>query len=147
MKFHWGHGIVTAALLFVCFISSMVYRSMQEKVDFVTPRYYEKELVYQDRINSEMNSNSLADNLKVGYKPGSVQIDYPQNIPVSQLSGEIAFYRPDNSLLDFTVPVQCNENHTQTVRTPGMKKGLWKVMISWKNGSTPYYFEQRIFAD
>jgi len=147
MKFHWGHGIVTAAFLFVCFISSLVYRSMQEKVDFVTTSYYEKELLYQEHIDSEMNAMALADNVKVEYTSGQARIVYPTEIPAGRLSGEIAFYRPDNSGLDFTVPVKSDENHSQTIRTHAMKQGLWKVMIRWKSGSTPYYFEQKIFVN
>jgi len=148
MKFHWGHGIATAAFLFVCFISALVYRSMQEKVDFVTTGYYEKELVYQDQINSEKNTLALAENMEVVYSPTHerVLLSYPEDIPAANLAGEIAFYRPDDSGLDFTVPVKSDERHFQEVRSSVMKKGLWKVMIKWKNGSTPYYFEKKIFV-
>ena len=147
MKFNWGHGIVMAAILFVCFISALVYRSLQEKVDFVTTGYYEKELVYQDHINSEKNALALAENLKMGYKGGNVQLAYPSGMPAGQLSGEIAFYRPDKSQLDFTVPVKCDDTHLQAISAKTMKKGMWKVMISWKYGTTPYYFEQKLFID
>ena len=148
MKFNWGHGIATAAFLFVCFICSLVYRSMQEKVDFVTTGYYEKELVYQDHIDSEQNALALAENMQVAYSPmhDRVLLSYPPDMPASNLAGEIAFYRPDNSELDFTVPVKSDERHFQEVRTSDMKKGMWKVMIKWNSGTTPYYFEKKIFV-
>jgi len=149
MKFHWGHGIAAAAFLFVCFICALVYRSMQEKVDFVTTGYYEKELTYQDHIDSEKNALALTENLKLVYQAASEEVilRYPADLPYADLSGEISFYRPDNSDLDFKVPVKSDDSHSQKVSTSAMKKGLWKVMINWKNGSTPYYLEEKIFVN
>ena len=131
MKFHWGHGIVTAGLIFICFISALVYRSMQEKVDFVTGNYYEKELKYQDHIDSEKNSLSLAENLKIDYRKvsGQVVFKYPGEIPAGKIEGKISFYRPDNSALDFSIAVKCGQEHAQEVSTVSMKRGVWKVMF------------------
>ena len=79
MKFHWGHGIVLAALTFVLFISALVYVSMQEKVDLVTSNYYEKELVYQDHIDRERNARKLPDELtlEVQKEAGHILIRFP----------------------------------------------------------------------
>jgi nitrogen fixation protein FixH len=149
MKFHWGHGIATAATLFIAFISAMVYRSMQEKVEFVTDHYYDRELKYQQHIDREKNALALAMNMSVDYQPdpAHIVIRYPDDMPAAELSGDIDFYRPDNSDLDFRVAVRPDTSHEQVVPARAMKHGLWKVKVNWNRGTTPYYFEKRIFVN
>ena len=149
MRFHWGHGIATATILFIAFISAMVYRSFQEKVEFVTDRYYDKELTYQQQIDREKNALALATNLSVEYRPdaGHVIIQFPGDMPPADLSGDIDFYRPDNADLDFHVAVRPDTSHEQIISAQAMKRGLWKVKVNWSQGKTPYYFEKRIFIN
>ena len=149
MKFHWGHGIASAALLFVAFISMLVWRSMQEKVDFVTDAYYEKELVYQKHIDSEENALALGKNVAVEFHEDTrnVIVAYPEGFSAPELSGRIEFYRADDSGLDFSVPVESDASLRQLVSATGLKKGMWKVMVNWTARNKPYYFEKKLFIN
>ena len=149
MKLNWGHGIALAVLAFVAFISALVWRCMQEKVDFVTTSYYEKELTYQDRIDRERNALSLAKDItvEVQRQSGQIAIRYPDQLAKESLAGEVSFYKPDNSALDFTVPVQPGQGSLQLVSSAGLRRGLWKVMVNWSSGKTPYYYEQKILLN
>lgn len=147
MKLHWGHGIVIATLLFMGFISTLVYTSMQEKVELVTAQYYEKELRYQEQIAREVNALSLNENISVSIetKHSLLVINYPAEIAEKKISGTISFYRPDNSALDFNIPVKCNEEHRQYIEVNSLKIGLWKIKILWDGDGRPFYYEDKIF--
>lgn len=146
-KFNWGWGIFITCTVFILFISSLVYRASKEKIEFVTENYYDKELKFQDQINDLKNAETLPENIRLSQNDGSIQIAYPSSINWNSIDGQITFFKPDNSDLDFEVKAVCDENHVQSVNTSKMKRGWWHVKISWTSGVTPYYFEQKILVN
>jgi len=146
-KFNWGWGIFITCTLFILFISSLVYRASKEKIEFVTENYYDKELKFQDQINDLENAKALPENIKLSQNEGSLLIAYPSSLDWNSVNGQITFFKPDNSDLDFEVKAKSDENHLQHVNTAKMKHGWWNVKISWTSGATPYYFEQKILVN
>jgi hypothetical protein len=148
MKFNWGWGIACVSIGFALFISAMVYRASQEKIEFVTDDYYGKELKFQEQINKEKNSLALTENIKATYDESLKQIliKYPSSFDSKTISGDITFFKPDNSDLDFTAAIKCSDDHLQEVSAAKMKKGWWTLKINWASNGTPYYHIQKILV-
>jgi len=149
MKLNWGWSIIIVFALFVIFILAFVYRASQEKLEFVTDNYYEKELKFQDQINTEKNSLALSEDIKVNLlqQEKMIKIKYPDAFDTAKISGDIIFFKPDNSGFDFNVPVKCDGKHCQQINSSKMQHGRWNVKISWMAEGKPYYYEERILIN
>lgn len=147
MKINWGFGIVVGAALFVAFILNLVYRCSQEQVDLVSDRYYEKEIRYQEQIDKQKNLASLDTRAVIGTSGDVLSVLFPAQLNSKGLEGEIVFFRPDNSKLDFTVPVAADANGQQVIPVSSLKKGRWNVQLQWRSDGVPYYQEEKIILN
>jgi len=148
MKFNWGWGVLFICIGFVLFMSGLVYRASQEKVEFVTDHYYEKELVFQQQIDQQKNLSNLDQPLEIKFlgNLSVVEIVYPG--PAEEnVSGEITFYKPDDATLDFRLSAAADKWHKQYVRTDKMKPGWWKIKLDWESGGHSYYHEEKILVE
>ena len=148
MKFNWGYGIAMVCVGFALFISFMVYKASQQKIEFVTDNYYDKELKFQEQIDKQKNSLALSEKVFLKYDPAAelIRIKYPASFDPQLISGSITFFKPDNSSLDFNVRVSSDENHLQEFPSGKMQKGWWIVKINWSASGTGYYYEEKILV-
>jgi len=142
----WGYRIV---ILYVAFVGGMlylVYRCTQEDVELVSTDYYEQELKYQDKINQEQNSHNDHANLHINYQSEKqeIEIKFPEHLSNEKMKGDITMFRPDNSKLDYKIPVLV-QNGKQIIPTEKLMRGLWRIKTSWTAGATPYFQEEKIF--
>ena len=142
---NWGLRII---LLYTAFVGGMlflVYKCTQQNIDLVSVDYYAQELKFQDKIDRLNNSEQHDVKLAIVYTPeqSNIQITFPENSNSKNTKGEIVLFRPDNSKLDFKVPVDIAEG-IQNIPTENLTKGLWRVKSSWSTNDTPYYQEERI---
>lgn len=140
----WGYRIFILYAVFVSGMLFLVYKCTQEDVDLVSPDYYARELKFQDHINRLNNNEAGGYALSVTYdrENNSVHIDYPPVDP-KKIKGEIVFFRPDNSKLDFKVAVH-PENGKQVISTAQLEKGYWRIQTTWEVGDIPLYQEEKI---
>lgn len=142
---NWGLRII---LLYTAFIGGMlflVYKCTQQSVDLVSTDYYAQELKFQDKIDRLNNSEQQDVKLAVAYNSENknIQITFPANSTPQNTTGEIVLFRPDNSKLDFKIPVDITGG-VQNIPTQKLTKGLWRVKSSWSTNDTPYYQEEKI---
>jgi hypothetical protein len=142
---NWGLRII---LLYTAFVGGMlflVYKCTQQSVDLVSTDYYAQELKFQDKIDRLNNSEQLDVKLAVVYSPehSNIQIVFPESSTPNNTTGEIVLFRPDNSKLDFKIPIDITEG-VQNIPTDKLSKGLWRVKSSWSTNDTPYYQEEKI---
>jgi len=149
MKLNWGYGILIFILLFMTFILSLVYKCSQQKVDLVSEKYYEQELKYQQQVDKLNNASATPEKLSLFFdkQMDAVEIFYPSNTDLASLSGNINFFKPDNANLDFGVDVKRNKDNVQLVPVSKLKRGWWKVQVSWRSSGTSYYKEEKILID
>ena len=57
---NWGYKILMVYILFVAGIMVMVFMSSTQNTDLVTTDYYEKELVYQQKIDQISRTSALS---------------------------------------------------------------------------------------
>ncbi|MBL0103359.1 MAG: FixH family protein [Bacteroidetes bacterium] len=131
----------------MAFILSLVYRCTQQNVELVRADYYDKEIHFQEQINQQLNTNKLATGVNVLTENQVVKIEFPQSLKDSGVEGVITFMKPDNAKKDFDVTVKCDEQFSQLIPTSAVDKGIWNMIINFKSGSTPYYFEKKIMIN
>ncbi|MEW5798319.1 MAG: FixH family protein [Bacteroidota bacterium] len=143
-KINWGSWIVLSFVVFALGTFTMVYISMNSRVDLVTDDYYEKELKYQDHIDVLKNTNAIESKVSFTLNRSSISISYPNIDAPSNYSGVVMFFRPSDKTLDFSRPVSIDSTYSQTIATDTLLRGMWRVKISWDVGEKQYYTEQPV---
>ncbi len=144
MKWNWGTGIAAVYSLFVLVFVVLVFRATRQDNSLVTDEYYAEDLAYQQHYNKLVNARSLDRDLSIIEMPqrSSVSLIFPEGL--EDISGEIQFFCPSDSALDFFLPVEVGADHRQHIPVGHLRKGLWKVKVNWQSGATPFYKETAI---
>ncbi|MCC5926488.1 MAG: FixH family protein [Bacteroidetes bacterium] len=135
----WPLGIIIAYLIFMGGTLAFVFSTFSVKNDLVTDNYYQKTLVFQQQIDAESNALSLRNPLRWELTPASVTLFYPEELMDAGIQGEIVMYRPSDASLDFSVPVQFDQEGVQVLPLAGLQRGVWKMEVSWMSAETAYY--------
>ena len=147
VRISWGLKIAILFSAFVGLIITMVVISMNQKdIHLVTENYYEKEIAYQDQIDSERNTASLVSIPVVTYYKDNnkITIIYPEQFKVGPATGSIHFFRPSDANQDFILPINFNPDLEQSIPIGSLQKGLWKIKMEWTAGQQKYYMEERL---
>ena len=146
MKINWGTGIVIGMVIFISFILFLVVNMLTDdrfNHDLVTEEYYQRELHYQEEIDAETNAFSLEENIKdYRVKDGWV-VEFPENLELSKISGDLNFYRPSNKKLDFSIPLDLKKRKIH-ISEGQLVGGRWNINIYWKYENTELLYKKEI---
>ena len=117
---------------------------MSSPTDLVTDRYYERGIAYQDKITTLQRTAAREGRLTVTLDSESVRVVFPHRTGVVPLSGTILLYRPSDKSRDRSIPVFPDSSGSQRIPTAGLERGLWMVMVSWKEEGAEYYGEEQV---
>lgn len=147
IKFNWGTNIAIVYILFLIITIGMAAYMMSMDVELVTEDYYEKELVYQERIDAINRAAMLPEKMILNVEEDSLKIVFPKIFPPEKIKGEVDLYRPSNEKMDVKFPIALDS--TSTVRIPREKlsNGFWKVKVDWKVNSVQYFNEFKIILE
>ena len=143
-KISWGTGIVIGIIVFVVISITMTVIFMTQDVSLVSDNYYEKSLSYQEEIDKQSRTNSLDDQVKINFNGEIINILFPVEYLNNNISGEIYFYRPSDSKLDFKMQLDLNEEGNQMIVVKDFEKGFWRVKLNWTMNGYGYYNEKAI---
>lgn len=147
MKLNWGHGITIAIVIMILGILTLVYKSVNSKVELVSEDYYPKGLTHQDEIDKKRNTTALS---------GDVSIDITNNILVtlpsdfedpSKIKGEVWFYRASSMKDDFRDSIRLSSSLTLKYPLEKFSEGKYDVIIDWTYNNKPYYYKESILID
>jgi hypothetical protein len=143
---NWGWKIVAVFGLFVTFIMYMVISMINTKVDLVSDSYYQKEIEYQQEIESLKNANKLPTKNLLEYKAETNQLvlQLPNGMDSKTVQGEIVFFRPSQKELDQKVLLKPNSAGEQVFDLSNLKTGLWKAQLSFIHNDKPYFLEKEL---
>lgn len=146
MKWNWGTGIVIVMACFISFILYFVIRMSTEEAyshDLVTEEYYAKEMVYQQEINAETNTNNL--NTKIGSKKQKEgwMLTFPDELVPSKINGKVFLYRPSNQILDFEIPLELSSPDL-LIPDKNLIDGRWNITIDWTYEGKSYMYKEEI---
>ena len=144
LKFNWGTGIFLAIVFFMIITIILTVIFMNQRVDLVTNNYYEKTLTYQNQIDTYKRTARLKEKVAFNYADNKINLSFPGSFLQKVNNGKLYFYRPSDSRKDFTVPIQLDEEGSQTVNTTRIDKGYWKVEIQWTMNNEDYKMEKSV---
>ena len=61
--------------------------------------------------------------------------------------GEVYFYRPSNSNMDFKTPLQVDQNGELVFDASKIEKGYWKVQMKWLMNDVSYSIERTVMLN
>ena len=142
----WGWKIVVIYSVFVIMTLTMVFYFMRQKVDLVAEDYYKQEIEYQDQIDKIANAKSLQQ--PVGFKyfnhNRSIQLTFPLVHVDKGINGQVHLYRPSDADEDKSFVIKPGSDGIQTIAIGSLKRGLWRVKISWNSAGKDYYYEKTL---
>lgn len=146
-KFNWGNGIFLVVVLFVIATLSVVSYLISLDFYLVSNDHYEQAVEYQETIDGQQRVKNLKNPVLVLFDEPtlSIKITFPNELISDSLSGDITFYRPNNSDLDHKYKLQLDENGRQIIPVSDLEKGRWKLTLEWKQDSLIYIDEKNIF--
>ncbi len=145
MNISWGIKIAVLYIGFVVLIGVLVFKSMNQKVDLVSPDYYEKELKFQDKINAQNNANALTQPIQYQVEGKSISLFFPETMVNNSFGGEVLFFRPSDSAKDIKVQLAPDAKNKQLIISSLFEHGEYKMQLSWHSGGKEYYKEETIF--
>jgi hypothetical protein len=147
VKLNWGVGIAITIILFLIISFALIFHFMNQKVDLVTDNYYEKTLVYQNKIDEAERSKELYKQIKLEYSDNQLKFVFPDSVAKAMNDGEVYFYRPSNSNMDFKTPLQVNQNGELVLDASKIEKGYWKVHLKWLMNKDSYSVERTVMIN
>ena len=147
MKLNWGTGIVVTIILFLIISFAMIFHFMNQKVDLVTDNYYEKTLTYQNQIDEADRSKEMDKEIRLEYLGNQLKIVFPDSIAKNMNEGEVYFYRPSDSNLDFKFPLQADKNNELVLDASKIDNGYWKIQMKWRMNKESYSVERTVIIN
>jgi hypothetical protein len=146
-RVNWGTGILIGIIIFIVITVTMTVIFMNQDVNLVTDKYYDKSLKYQDEIDKQSRTNSLNEEVKINFNGQELSILFPEDYKNKNIGGEIYFYRPSNPKLDFKIPLLLNKASSQVIPTQRLEKGFWRLKLNWTMDGNGYYNEKAITVE
>lgn len=144
MKLNWGHKLVFFTVAFMLFIIAMVYKISTQKVELVDENYYENGIRYQEEINKYNASRDTKH--VIDFSLTTHELTF-QTLAKNTISGEMHFYRPSDSKLDFVKSFSVDSIGKHVFSTAALKKGPWKVTYEWKTKDTLMAAEKQFVVE
>ena len=142
LKISWGYKISLLYLGFMALIFTLVVKSMNIKTDLVANDYYSQEIRYQEKINAANNAKQLNVSLSFLIEDDSIQLFFPLVDSTNAFVGSILFFRPSDNTKDVDIKIHLDKTGIQKVSTRSFLKGLYKMQISWSDGTKQYFVEE-----
>ena len=146
MKINWGTAIVIAFIGFIGFILYFVISISTDSTydhDLVVEDYYQQELKFQNDIDKENNSKTLANNISWKKTNDGIVIMFPETLDVELIKGKVFLYRPSNKQLDFETKISLS-NHNLLIPDNRLLDGRWNIKVDWVYEGTSYMHKKEI---
>lgn len=140
---NWGNKIVIVFTVFVTGMIVMVVKAFQEEQQMVTSNYYEKELVYQQKIDAMKNLALLNDSVVVHQAQNVLVVKLPEAMHVKQVNAMVHLYCPFNEANDQHVQLTTN-NGSLSMPLNNVQVGNYVVKTEWNDGEKMFYSENKI---
>lgn len=144
LKISWGYRIAALYIGFVLLILFMVVMAMRQKIELVTPDYYAKELKFQQEIDAMNNAGLLSVNLQVELQSNAVLISFPEEFKGKSIQGNALMFRPSDSSLDISFPIELNKEGKMILQSEKFKAGLYKLTVKWTADGKNYQSEHTV---
>lgn len=140
---NWGKSIILAFVLFAVFIGILVTVCVRQDVSLVSRNYYNEELDYQTQMDRAHNADLLDKKPEITLMEGpSLKVVFDFN---EVAGGKLVFYSPADISEDKVFKLEPTTSPFQTFSLGALKKGNYKVKMTWKANGKEFYFEKSIY--
>ncbi|KAA3614595.1 MAG: hypothetical protein DWQ05_14965 [Calditrichaeota bacterium] len=145
-KTKWPIVLTIVIASFMIVLLSWVVYSFTQNVELVEHDYYQKEVVYEQQIERIRRTIQLKEQPTFRFDKNRdvLILSFPTQFQPGGVKGEITFFRPSDSRLDWTVPVRLDGNHNQSFSGGNFQNGYWKIKMSWAYNQLEYYHEESL---
>lgn len=142
----WPYALTAFLGLFATCVAGFGIWAVRQKMDLVGTDYYEQEVRYQKRIDSEARTQAIGQPVDIAYSPASNQISIvlPKAHAQTSLTGKIRFYRPSDATQDHTLPLAVDVTGRQELDASSLLRGRWKVRVEWTLAGADYTAEKTV---
>jgi len=142
----WPLGIILTLVVFIAGTVGLIVMACSQRVELVSPDYYEQELKFQGQIDRVARTRGAADQASVTYDAAGkcISVSLPADQARREVTGSIKLYRPSDTGMDRLVKLEPDANGTQRLDASGLAPGLWRVRVSWTAAKQNYYLEQKV---
>jgi len=146
MKINWGTGIVLAFIGFISFILYFIITiNVNDKYDteLVIEDYYKEELTFQNDIDKLNNAKNLNENISYTTSDEGLIINFPSDIDISKVTGNVFLYRPSNKQLDFDTAISLSKPYL-LIPDKRLVGGRWNIEVDWQYNGQSYFYKETI---
>lgn len=142
----WPIGITLTLILFTAGTASLVVMAATNRVDLVSPDYYDQEIRFQEHIDRVKRTHEQGADARIGYDAARAVIAVA--LPAQQVghlaTGRIQLYRPAAEGLDRETEFRPDATGAQMVDAASLSSGPWKVRLSWTCERQDYFTEMKV---
>jgi hypothetical protein len=142
----WPLGIVLTLVVFILGTVSLIVMACSQRMDLVSPDYYERELKFQGQIDSVERTHRGASHASVAYDAAGqcITVSLPPDLAGREVSGHIELYRPSTAGMDRTIDLAPDVKGVQRLDVKDLAPGLWKVRVSWTVERQDYFLDEKV---
>lgn len=111
--------------------------------DLVTEDYYQKELLFQKKINAANNTRDLSSPIRIEKVATGLKVIFPKDLDPKDIKGKVFLYRPSNKKLDFEIPISITDTYL-LVPEKHLLGGRWNIDVSFTYKGKEYLHSQKI---
>jgi hypothetical protein len=147
-KIHgWALGITIFIVLFLITMIGLTIFVSQQEYHLVTENYYEKDLGFQNEIDTRQRTRER-DQLPVVQLDREAKVcilSFPPRASYEDITGEVTFFRISDARSDEVRTLRLNDEGRQHISVSGLQTGQWILKLQWKEDGQDYYLEQRLY--
>ena len=142
----WPFGLIAFFAVFIGWLGTFAVIAVRNSMDLVRPDYYEQEVRYQEQIDRENRTARLSAAVQISYDAaaGNVALQLSAAQAARWPAGTVKFYRPSDASLDREIPLAVNAFGHQVVDTTQLRRGNWKLRVTWRVAGEEFFSEQSI---
>jgi hypothetical protein len=140
---NWGWKITILYIFFAAGILTLVFLSINQKIDLVDKNYYEKELVHQSRLDQQANYASLDKKCSFQFENGKAVVLFPFTLNEMK-DATVKVYCPSNNAFDASYNLTASADSAFAFSLPTGIPSRYNIEVFWKKDGKEYYFEEII---
>jgi hypothetical protein len=142
----WPLGIILTLVVFFAGTVGLIVMACSQRVDLVSPDYYERELKFQGEIDRVERTHRAPSQASVAYDAAGqcITVSLPADQAGREINGRIELYRPSAAGLDRAVKLAPDSKGVQRLDAAGLAPGLWKVRVSWTVEQQDYFLDEKV---
>ena len=140
---NWGKGLALALIAFAGMMAWFVVMASRNPSPLVTEEYYEKELVFQQRIDHTARANALSTSVHIQLTTDGAVLEFPAELNGKAITGELTLLRPNDPRADRVVQVAAT-NGTFEEHDLDLWPGRYNAALEWTVEGEQYYTEVKL---